>query len=309
MIVEDNVVGFPRRPTCGRPVGADRLLQPGRGEGPGGAADLLRATRRRPRRAGTRSAPSTSAATRPCWQDFSDFCASAARRRCRSCEFIHESPVAQPLPLPGGGRLPRASRPLGADLAPPRLVRARHRRRPGSCRTSCRRATAELVYLSLGSPRLRRRRADARLIDELADTPAPRASSRKGPQHDAVRAGRQHGRRGVPAPDLDPPAGRPGVTHGGNNTVTECLHFGKPMVVLPLFWDQYDNAQRVRRARLRRAPRHLRARARRAAGAIDTLLGDEMLRERLGRVSARLQKAPGTETAASLIERVAAKGS
>ncbi len=96
------------------------------------------------------------------------------------------------------------------------------------------------------------------------------------------------------------------ITHGGNNTVTECLYFGKPMVVLPLFWDQYDNAQRmdetglgVRLSTYDHEPAELVA-------AIERLLADAPLRERLGAISRRLQSVRGTERAADLIERAAA---
>ena len=94
------------------------------------------------------------------------------------------------------------------------------------------------------------------------------------------------------------------ITHGGNNTVTESLHFGRPMVVLPLFWDQHDNAQRmdetglgVRLDTYGHEPSEL-------VGAIDRLLADDPLRQRLDAISGRLRAAQGTARAADLLEAV-----
>jgi UDP:flavonoid glycosyltransferase YjiC (YdhE family) len=74
------------------------------------------------------------------------------------------------------------------------------------------------------------------------------------------------------------------------------------MVLLPVFWDQYDNAQRMHETGLGirldtygHDPAELPA-------AVEQLLGDQPLRERLGALSGRLQAAPGTERAADLIE-------
>ena len=95
------------------------------------------------------------------------------------------------------------------------------------------------------------------------------------------------------------------ITHGGNNTVTEAFHHGKPMVVLPLFWDQVDNAQRVDETGFgRRFPAYdfadddfLRA--------IDDLLSDRALHERMAAMSARIKGTSGTVRAADRIEAVA----
>jgi UDP:flavonoid glycosyltransferase YjiC (YdhE family) len=92
------------------------------------------------------------------------------------------------------------------------------------------------------------------------------------------------------------------ITHGGNNTVTECLHFGKPMVVLPIFWDQHDNAQRIEETGFGARLDTYRHGGEELADAIDRLLADTELHSRLATTSKRLQAARGTERAADLIE-------
>jgi UDP:flavonoid glycosyltransferase YjiC (YdhE family) len=128
-----------------------------------------------------------------------------------------------------------------------------------------------------------------------------------GPQHDQLRlADNMVGAEFLPQTQILPQVDVV-VTHGGNNTVTECFWAGKPMVLLPLFWDQYDNAQRVhetgfgvRLDTYGHAPEEL-------TGAIERLAGDERLGSHLAAASERLRSRPGTERAADLIEPLAAR--
>src|SRR5918997_3168925 len=154
-----------------------------------------------------------------------------------------------------------------------------------------------LVYLSLGSLGS----ADVELMQRLVDLLAAggyRAIVSKGPQHDQIelREG-QAGAELVPQPALLPHVDAV-ITHGGNKTVTECLHFGKPMVMLPLFWDQYDNAQRMDELGLCVRLDTFEFEDAELGAAIERLVADSAVRERLKGISRRLQDSPGTEKAA-----------
>jgi MGT family glycosyltransferase len=164
-----------------------------------------------------------------------------------------------------------------------------------------------LIYLSLGSLGSADVPLMERLVESLAKTPHRYVVS-KGPQHEAYElAPNMVGEEFLPQVSVLPHVDLV-ITHGGNNTVTECMHFGKPMVVLPIFWDQHDNAQRVHETGFGERLATYSFSDEETSGAIDRLLGDQALSARLGVASTRLQANPGNVKAADLIERLAATG-
>jgi MGT family glycosyltransferase len=235
------------------------------------------------------------------WADFNDFCTARGAPQLPDGELIHTSPWLNLYLYPRELDYPR-SRPLGPTWhnlessvrasdapwsAPPELE-----------------GEGALIYLSLGSLGSADVELMERLVEALGSTPHRYVVS-KGPQHDRYElAPNMAGAEFLPQVSVLPQVDLV-ITHGGNNTVTECMHFGKPMVVLPIFWDQHDNAQRVDETGFgARLPTYSFGDDD-LAGAIDRLLDDRDLDRRLGEVSRRLQERPGNARAAELIERVA----
>ncbi len=164
-----------------------------------------------------------------------------------------------------------------------------------------------LLYLSLGSLGSADVALMQRLVDVLGRT-HHRVIVSKGPLADQLRLpDNMAGEAFLPQPAIIPQVDLV-ITHGGNNTVTEALHHGKPMVILPLFWDQVDNAQRLDETGFGARLPAYGVDAGGLTGAIDRLLADRPLRARLAALSARLKANPGTLRAADLIERLARTG-
>lgn len=240
---------------------------------------------------------------RPMWETFNAWVVEQGAPPLADLEFIHESDAANlyvfpaeadytaDRPLPDTWhRMDSSVRETDDDYELPAAVRDRPE---GSA----------LVYLSLGSLGGADVDLMRRLVDVLGRTPH-RFIVSKGPMADLIELpDTMVGAEFLPQTKVIPQVDLV-ITHGGNNTTTEALHFGKPMILLPLFWDQYDNAQRmdelgfgVRLSTYGFTEDEMDA-------ALDRLLGDRELRERMARMGEEIRARDGLRAGADVIERV-----
>jgi MGT family glycosyltransferase len=237
------------------------------------------------------------------WKDFDTYCRDHGAPGLPRLEFIHESPWLNLYVYPQEVDYPRSvtladtwhrleSSVRGTDdpyEIPPDLGGE---------------GGGVLVYLSLGSLGSADVELMTRLIDVLGRT-RHRFIVSMGPQHELLTlADNMTGAEFLPQTSILPLVDLV-ITHGGNNTVTECFHFGTPMIVLPLFWDQYDNAQRVHELGYGLRLDSYKFDDEQLTGAIERFVSDAGLGRRLRGISSRLQASPGTARAADLIERLA----
>jgi MGT family glycosyltransferase len=304
VIVEDNVVAFPALPASGIPW--VRIVSCNPAEMRDAAVPPMSSGYPvADRSAWPAFLEEVERTHRPMWADFDAFCrergAPGLTWDAFGPDFIHESPWLNLYAYPAEADY-RRDRPLGPTWS--RLdstVRAATDR--WELPSHLRDGDGALIYLSLGSLGS----ADVALMQRLVDvmgTTRHRVIVSKGPLADRIELhDNMTGADFLPQPAILPTVDLV-ITHGGNNTVTEAFHHGKPMVVLPLFWDQVDNAQRVeelgfgvRLATYDFADDEL-------TDAVDRLLGDEALRSRMRAMSSRIQSNSGTTRAAELIGQV-----
>lgn len=302
VIVEDNVVCFPALMTADAPFVRVVSCNPLEVKGP----DVAPAYSGLP--ADDRSEWDVFRAEydrthRPMWEGYNAWVVEQGAEPLPELEFIHESTAANLYVFPAEAdytdrrplsdawhRMDSSVRETDGDYVIPAQVRDRPE---GSA----------LVYLSLGSLGGADVDLMRRLIDVLGRTPHRYIVS-MGPQaSELVLAHNMVGAEFLPQTKVIPEVDLV-ITHGGNNTTTESMHFGKPMILLPLFWDQYDNAQRMDELGFGVRLSTYAFTDEEMTSALGRLLGDADLRERLDRIGSDIRTRDGLRRGADVIERV-----
>ncbi|GAA3686232.1 glycosyltransferase [Nonomuraea antimicrobica] len=297
VIVEDNVITFPALLTTGKKFARIVSCQPleMRGENVPPVFSGLPAADRSDWDAFRAEYDRTH---RELWTAFNEWCVEQGTAPLPDLDFIHEGDLnlyvypeiadyvdARPLG-PAWHRLDSSVRETEGDFTLP------FERNDGS-----------LIYFSLGSLGSSDVELMQRVVDVLATTPHQYIVS-KGPLHEEIKlADNMWGAEFVPQTKIIPLCDLV-ITHGGNNTTTEALHFGKPMILLPLFWDQYDNAQRVDELGYGVRLSTYAFTDEELTGAVSRLLGDAELRAGLAAAGEEIRRRDGLRKAADLIEQL-----
>jgi len=92
------------------------------------------------------------------------------------------------------------------------------------------------------------------------------------------------------------------IHHGGNNSFTECLYFGKPAIIMAYVWDGHDNAMRVQETGHGFRSDRYDWRDDELLAKLDRCLSDEAMQKRLAATSAQMHAQNGPEKAAGLLE-------
>jgi MGT family glycosyltransferase len=301
VIVEDNVVAFPAIQQSGRPWTRITSCNPLELKDPAIPPTFSGYASRDDEGWDPFAAESTRV-HRDLHAAFSAFCVERGASALPEGEFIHESPWLNLYLYPADVDYER-SKPLGATW---HRIDSCVRRHDGAIELPDEISTGEgrLIYLSLGSLGSADVALMRRLVQVLSRSPH-RFIVSKGPQHEEYDlAANMWGAEFVPQPALMPLVDLV-ITHGGNNTTTECFHFGKPMVALPLFWDQYDNAQRIDETGFGTRLPTYSFEDDQLLDAVERLLADAGLRARMRAISTHVRDAAGPLRAAGLLERLA----
>ncbi len=94
------------------------------------------------------------------------------------------------------------------------------------------------------------------------------------------------------------------IHHGGNNSFTECLYFGKPAIIMPYVWDGHDNATRVQETGHGLKMHRYDWSDADLAASLETLLTDQAMKAKLASTSSHMQRQNGPQKAARLLDQL-----
>lgn len=161
----------------------------------------------------------------------------------------------------------------------------------------------KLIFLSMGSMGSCNLDLMKRMVRVLSKTPYYYLIS-MGPLHDQYEiAPNMWGGPYVPQTKIIPMVDLV-IFHGGNNTLTETVYYGKAMIVIPLFYDQYNNAQRVHEKNFGRRLDQHQFTDEQLVQTIDELINDRELCEKLDKVGQRIRASRSKEIACEHIEQM-----